>query len=85
MAFVITQGWFIGFVRKDQIQPLFRLNVCDDIDECSEGTSNCIDEMELCHNTIGSFICENLIEDLEGGTDCPKGTRFGNWSETILL
>ncbi len=37
-----------------------RLNVCDDVDECAEGTHQCDPQEEACHNTIGDYICQEL-------------------------
>ena len=37
-----------------------RLNQCDDVDECAEGTDDCDPEYETCRNTVGDYICEDL-------------------------
>ena len=37
-----------------------RLNVCDDIDECLEDSHECIENFELCQNTIGGYLCQEI-------------------------
>jgi hypothetical protein len=36
------------------------LNVCDDIDECTNGGHDCNADTEVCRNVIGGFLCEPL-------------------------
>ncbi|XP_043471383.1 fibrillin-1-like [Leptopilina heterotoma] len=42
-------------------------NKCLDIDECAEGLSNCMPEVEICKNNEGSYDCEII---------CQKGYAF---------
>ena len=53
-----------------------RLNVCDDVDECTEGTHDCDDSLEICRNTIGNYICEELEGVGAGGEQCAEGFKF---------
>ncbi len=66
-----------------------RLNVCDDVDECEEGRDECDHQAEVCYNTIGDYICQEIPEEelMRGGVgrpgsssssqpDCPRGFRF---------
>ncbi len=49
-----------------------RLNVCDDVDECHENTHECDADYEICRNTVGDYICEDLpgvTHDGHGGDE----------------
>ena len=52
-----------------------RLNVCDDVDECQEETHDCDPTLEMCVNTIGDYICDDLAGDQQE-EECPSGFRF---------
>ena len=50
-----------GFVRNNQSE------ICDDIDECEEGTAEC-GANSSCENTIGAYDCpcNSGFEDVDG-------------------
>ena len=56
-----------------------RLNVCDDIDECSEEGGpdghDCDLQFEACVNTIGDYICEELDAEPAPEEQCPQGFK----------
>ena len=62
-----------GFVFNEALQ------VCDDIDECFEGTDSCDQNFETCQNTLGDYTCDPIIQNDDVGNwteNCPKGFKF---------
>ena len=53
------------------------LNVCDDIDECSEDLDDCIQGKEICHNIVGNYLCQLTNDDQTSADNdqCPPGFR----------
>lgn len=46
-------------------------SLCEDIDECDEGTDDCADQTKTCMNTVGGFDCTGIDECAKSKTnDC---------------
>lgn len=62
---------------------LENVTMCEDVNECVLGTHTCKPFSELCHNTIGSFVCNcsNGYVKKEKGceivSDCEKSIECG--------
>ena len=58
----------LGFIFNQPLQ------VCDDIDECYQELDDCLDGMETCTNTLGSYTCEPIAESVNNTINsCPPG------------
>ena len=61
-----------GFIFNQPLQ------VCDDIDECYQELDDCLDGMETCTNTLGSYTCEPIAESVNNTiNNCPPGRYMG--------
>jgi hypothetical protein len=72
-----------GFVHNPS------LNVCDDIDECENGSSgnDCNPDTEVCRNVVGGFLCEPLEYDDQTNEEqkCPKGDESQKGKQTYKI